>query len=143
MRSARQALHLRHAPQVHRQQHAMQQHHQQAGVHQAVDDEADVAAHRQPAQRDHRLDKSADDHQHTGHRGRAEGQPMLGGVLGVCQQGQAAVQLRGKQVEHALGPSVALARVSRGAPSASSGFAPSRRKRRSPLGAGFASAVQH
>ena len=56
-------------PQVDGQQRGVQHHHQRRRLEEAVEDEADIAAHRRPAQRDHRLDDGADQHQPAGQRG--------------------------------------------------------------------------
>ena len=70
--------HLDRPEDVDRQQDSVEQQHRYRRVQDPVDDEADVAADAEPAQRNHRLDEGADDHQARRDEHRNDGDDLLG-----------------------------------------------------------------
>jgi hypothetical protein len=70
--ATREADHLDRAVDVDGQQRSVQQHHHHRRMDRPVDEEAEIAAHRQEAERDHRLDEGADEHQRRGDDRRAD-----------------------------------------------------------------------
>ena len=83
----RQPRHLQHAPEVDRQQRGVQHDDQRRAVQQAVDDEAEVAADGQPAQRHHRLHERAGDDQRDADRAGRRGDRVDRRVEGLHRPG--------------------------------------------------------